>query len=798
MPAEDLLFARPQRREREKPHPQRQKRVAHQQRAWRISIALFAIFCAATASIHSVLQDSAWWFALGGVVFAVLGAAAIARALSERRWVPTLVSFFALVGVMTLFFARGTALLFIVPTPGTVINFGALAHEGGASIAGQSVPAEATLGVIFLLCFGTGVLAVVADLIAITWRRPALAALPLAAIVGIPTAIGTQLADVFFIVLTGVCWLVLLRAGDPFAQTSRTLGVGALAVAVALFVPLVLPQVDESSASGDGFGGYLASVNPVLALGDELRRGLPRTILMYSTESGDPNYLRLVSLQNFQPETWQPDPPSIDLENVPSDVGAPPGLAAEVRSTEETTWVDISNLGSPWLPVPYPATQVRGLRGDWYWNATDLTFTSPDRVAKGEEYWVSSVNLEPTPAQLETASGAAVENSTVPQSSVGAENSTAAENPNAADSRYRELPADLPAIIGDTAREVTASAASDYARAVALQEYFRQGSFAYSETAPVDNGYDSNGMTAIAQFLDAKSGYCIHFASAMAVMARTLDIPSRVTVGFLPGEKQPETKDTETKDGRTTYRVSTQDVHAWPELYFEGIGWTRFEPTPGRGFVPSYADEATPGVPITPNINPTPDTTATPSAAPTRSAAPLDQADDEAASGSSTNLFGWLVAGFVILCIALLLLVPAAVRVAERAIRIRSLSRGHPAATTLWRELLQSAMDLGIDISDTSTPREVAAVIAHSARLGVTDQTTLAAIVGLVERQSFAGELPKPVSASAAREANTGEEWGSRMNSVLDRLRSASGWRTRVRAVIAPRSIWSRSLGRRS
>ena len=59
----------------------------------------------------------------------------------------------------------------------------------------------------------------------------------------------------------------------------------------------------------------------------------------------------------------------------------------------------------------------------------------------------------------------------------------------------------------------------------------------------------------------------------MALMARTLDIPSRVQVGFTPGEQD--------EDG--TWVVTVHDAHAWPELWFEGVGWVRFEPTPGGG-----------------------------------------------------------------------------------------------------------------------------------------------------------------------------------------------------------------------
>lgn len=710
--------------------------------------------------MHTVLSDFGWWFSIGGTVGVVLGAAALARALSARRWLPTLVAVLALVGILTLFFARGTAFLFVVPTRDSLRGLVALAQEGGASIAGQSIPAEATLGVVFLLCVGSGALAVVADVIAIRWRRPALAGVPLAAILSIPTIIGSHLADVFIFVVAAVCWLVLLRVVDSLRQSATAFGIGALVVVVSLVAPLLLPQVEEPQANGEGFGGYLASINPVLALGEELRRGLPRTILVYNTVSGDPTYLRLVSLQNFQPETWEPDPPDFDLDNVPSRVGSAPGLAADVAVEDESTWVDVVNLGSPWLPVPYPAVEVNGLHGDWYWRADDLSFASPDRVAKGEAYRVSSLRVQPTPAQLEAASGV---------------------DTDASYDRYRELPSDLPAIIGEKAREVTAEATSDYGRAVALQEYFRDGPFAYSEIAPVEQGYDSSGMTAIAQFLSAQSGYCVHFASAMAIMARTLNIPSRVVVGFLPGKEQSDTV-----QGRTAYRVSTRDVHSWPELYFEGIGWTRFEPTPGRGFVPSYADEATPGVPISPNSRPAPTASPTPTGAPVNPDALRDSGDQGAVAAAARASLGWLIAGLVLCAIVMVLLIPAGVRVGQRAVRLRRLARGYPAATTIWKELLQSVADLGVDIGDTVTPREAASVIEQVASLRETELAALASLRELVERQSFAGVKPSPAVAR--------HEGADIINGVLHRLRSVLGWRARVLAALAPRSIWSRIL----
>lgn len=727
--------------------------------AWRISLALLFCFSVVIFALHTVLQGFGWWFSLCLLVLVVLGASAAARAASRRRWVPTLVGVVVLGILLTVFFAARTAFLFLIPTFDTWAQFGDLVQSGTRSINAQSVPAEVTVGIMFLLCLGVGAIAIVADIVAVTWHWPAVAGVPLLVILAIPASIGIDLSDGFAFALAAIAYLVLLRAGQPLRQTGRSVALGAAGVVLALILPLALPPVEVSEATPDGFSGYVAGVNPVLNLGADLRRALPRTVLSYSTRSGSAHYLRLVSLQNFTAETWAPDPPVIDERNLPSRVGDPPGLASDVAVEDETTWVDVNNLGSPWLPVPYPATSVSGLAGNWFWDAEALTFTSPDRGARGEDYRVESLEVQPTPSQLESA-GTVV--------------------PDGYD-KYLALPDRLPAIISDTAEQVTAGAESNYEKAVALQEYFRDGEFGYSETAPEDEGYDGTGMEVLARFLVAKNGYCVHFASAMAVMARTLGIPSRVAVGFLPG-----TQTDDLVQGRVAYRVTTQNVHAWPELYFDGIGWTRFEPTPGRGFVPTYADEANPDVP-TPPIVPTPSPTSSPSpsSSATAPAIPLDPSNPLTPGSTAQGLLGWLWFGLVLLGAALLLLVPAFIRALQRGGRMRKLARGSPSASTGWRELLQTAVDLGIRIDSAGTPREAARTIARSARLGGADAGSLVSALHAVERQSFA----RPGRSMS------GMEQVEHLNRVLRRLRAAAGPLARLRAAFAPRSIWSRIGG---
>ena len=135
-------------------------------------------------------------------------------------------------------------------------------------------------------------------------------------------------------------------------------------------------------------------------------------------------------------------------------------------------------------------------------------------------------------------------------------------------------------------RRSPAGAKSRYEQAVMLQNWFRvTGGFRYSlKTQAV-----GSGNPALLHFLfkgpGGRVGYCEQFATAYAVMARTLQIPARVAVGFL----QPHQG---AKPGEWVYKA--HDLHAWPELYFQGSGWVRFEPTPGTraATTPSYTHEA--------------------------------------------------------------------------------------------------------------------------------------------------------------------------------------------------------------
>ncbi|HEX9598254.1 MAG TPA: transglutaminaseTgpA domain-containing protein [Gaiellaceae bacterium] len=125
------------------------------------------------------------------------------------------------------------------------------------------------------------------------------------------------------------------------------------------------------------------------------------------------------------------------------------------------------------------------------------------------------------------------------------------------------------AALYERAEQVAGQTSSPYAAVVALETWFRStGGFTYSEQPG-----PTPGLPPLVGFVaDTKTGYCQHFAGAMALMLRLLGIPARVAAGFLPGSYHGD-----------FWQVTDHDAHTWVEVWFRGFGWLPFDPTPGRG-----------------------------------------------------------------------------------------------------------------------------------------------------------------------------------------------------------------------
>jgi transglutaminase-like putative cysteine protease len=402
--------------------------------------------------------------------------------------------------------------------------------------------------------------------------------------------------------------------------------------------------------------------------------------------------------------------------------------------------------------VPYAPASVTGLVGQWSWEPDALSIRSDSSNARNQVYEVASVQVAPSVDEL-VAAGTTVEPGL---------------------DRYLQLPSDLPAVVATTAAQVVAGATTNYAKAIALQAFFTGGQFTYSEDAPVKKGYDGSGASVLAAFLQAKSGYCVHFSSAMAAMARTLGIPARVAVGFTPGEAVSTTD-----GGDPEYRVTTHDLHAWPELYFAGIGWVRFEPTPGRGVTPAFAPLAVDD-PSTPNVDeskPTPATaapTADPSAAPSAKDAELPTATATATAIGTDATSAPVPPLALLIPLAALLAAPFTVRTLRRQRRIGMLRGG--SALAGWQELRDTADDLGLRTSDGRTPRQLADDL--SGHLDDGAAAALARLRAALESEAFADGATRPAAED--------------LSAVLGGLRRDAGLARRIAAATLPRSLFER------
>ena len=143
---------------------------------------------------------------------------------------------------------------------------------------------------------------------------------------------------------------------------------------------------------------------------------------------------------------------------------------------------------------------------------------------------------------------------------------------NDARGRYLQLPQQVPDRIGQLAEKWTRDAKGNYRKARAIERQLRT-EFVYDLSSP--SGEHEQPLD---HFLfESKRGHCEYYSTAMAVMLRTLGIPSRNVTGFVGG--------TWNKYGEF-YAVRQGDAHSWVEAYIQGSGWLTFDPTPPGAAVP--------------------------------------------------------------------------------------------------------------------------------------------------------------------------------------------------------------------
>ncbi|MFI6283619.1 DUF3488 and DUF4129 domain-containing transglutaminase family protein [Streptomyces sp. NPDC051018] len=771
----------------------------------RLTICAYAATLMAAGAMLPLLDSPGWLIQAAVLLAAQCGAGALARRVPLPRPLTVAVQAFTGLVLLTLAFARDHAILGVLPGPQTLARFGEMLATGGQDIERYAIPAPASDGIRLMVIGGVLAIGLLVDTLAVTFRSAAPAGLPLLALYSVAAGLAGGAASALWFVLAASGYLLLLLAEgrDRLSAWGRVFGggpgatargarafepsgrmprapvrsgrrIGVLALGVALAVPAALPALDgglldgtaAGKGSGSGGGDTISAVNPLVSLQDSLKQPQDREVLRYRTGAQDTQdlYLRIVSLDQFDGTAWKTSERKV--RDVPDRLPQPAGLSPSVATDEITT--NITAAGSyrqNWLPLPYPATEVR-IGGRWRYEPEGRNLVGDQgQTTRGAEYTVSSLMVKPTAEQLAGAPA--------PPADIVRE--------------YTEVPDSLPDTVEETARRVTAGTKNQYEAAVRLQDWFTtDGGFAYDVN--VDSG---TGAAAITRFLQRKEGFCVHFSFSMAAMARTLGIPARVAVGFTPGTAQ----------ANGIMSVGIRDAHAWPELYFEGVGWTRFEPTPSRGSTPEYTREDSPaGAPSDPEV---PEATASdePSATPSASdscppdlrrrgecsnAAPVEEDTPTDSGASGGNIL--LIALGVPVALALPLL-PMLWRIRVRARRLGSGGRG-PAEVTArtlatWLEVSDTAWDHGIPPDESLTARKAAARIVRLGRLEGEAADSVHRVASAVEQVLYAPE-PRPATGLVddAERIRAGLRAG------------VSRW-TRLRAHLLPRSavrvIWAAS-----
>ncbi|WP_246006956.1 transglutaminaseTgpA domain-containing protein [Actinomadura pelletieri] len=782
---------------------------------------------AGSIGLYPLFETGAWFTACLGAVLAVAGAGLLAR----RLRVPAVVNLlFGLVGLLlylNLVYAGESSWL-LIPSPESLRDLDELAGNGWQAANRYAAPVPVLPGIELMTAAGVGLVAVLVDLLAVRLRRAAPAGLPLLAMYSVPAAVRDDGISWLAFGVGALGFLALLMAdardqvggwgrmvtahrqrdvplagSEPAPAEPTRLDVAALAasgrriavgaVAVAVMVPAAVPGLQPRGlfgigGPGDGGTQTVTTPDPLVSLKRELTRLDDSIVLTYRTnDSVSPDYLRLYALDKFEGDRWT----YTDLDSHPKDrlserdIPPPPGLSlASAREVTTRIQVRPEVREMTFLPAPYAPSEV-SISGDWRVDERSLMIYSLRDSAGGRSYTVTSRRAEPTAAQLAAAT----------------------TYPNEIVTRYTQVPKNVPQEVRALARQVTAGSTTALSQAVRLQRWFTlDGGFTYDLSAPAPK----HGSDLADFLLSSKRGYCEQYAASMALMARMLGIPSRVAMGYTSGSQ--------VRPGE--WVVRSRDAHAWPELYFDGTGWVRFEPTPsgvggqGTADTPDYSLPATTGggadgneeAPAPDAESPTDDRSASPEA----SAPHRNDPDAESGSAAGDDEDGgfsaapWLAGGTLVL---LLVAAPMVLRAVTRRRRWAGLTKpsaassgarpgGRPgprgtanggaaqrlppdpagAAHAAWREMRADALDHGLEWRASDSPR------ATARRLG---ESLDAEGARALDRIARAEELAR---YSLSRSPEPPERLRADVRTVREAFASSVGVRARWRARLLPPS----------
>jgi transglutaminase-like putative cysteine protease len=713
------------------------------------------------------------WAALvtGLVIVAVTAASATGRR-SPRGFAVVALYLAALLIYLNVAFAASRSYGHVAPSPASTDYLGHLVRTAFASFRG-SPPVPDTRAVSLVGTAGIGLVAVLVDLLAVRMRRPAIAGLPLLVLFSVPVtsnlkAFGGLQVLTFAAGMAGYLTLLSTAGRDrlrmwgqlvtfKYVQHADEAGsgpdtkqlaasgrrVGLVAVCLAVIIPIVLPSVrphDIFATTGTGTGAAVtggstgsgnasAQLDPMLQVQQQLTEHKPRPVLTYTTSASAPadDYLQVYVLNyNQRAETWLPEVSEASIRYL-QGTKLPYTPQGQLSSTQVSTIVTTVKLNKDqsapgatgFLPAPYAPVQLAIDTPGWAELPGSLMMFNAAVPLGGTRYTVTSNVPDPTVAQIQNAQ---------------------AGIPTAILSQYGGYAGPDTTQLTAIAHQHTAGATTELGAALDLQAWFTSRSFRYTLKPDLPSAH-----WLVAFLTRDKRGYCQQFAWAFAVLARLVGIPSRIVVGYTAG----------TSTSGTSWQVTTADAHAWPELYFPGEGWLRFEPTPqgptgqGTAVAPPYASGLAGSGLLT-----TKSGGASGAGGSAGSGHPAGQPGlgrlTHPQPGGALKLptVGGSDLWLVILIPVLALLLTSAPAVARRLTRRRRwlAAAGDAAiAATAWRELIDDLADFGVRRQPGETPRAMASRIRREADLNPATAEALGRIVTAAERQQYA-RIPAPAS----------------------------------------------------
>ena len=561
------------------------------------SALVAAAACASLLALSGLLAPGRWLRAGTVAVVVVAVVTAAVRAVARSRWTPTIVgAITAALGLLVVYGAPPGRVQ-VLPDAASVERLLASARAAVELINASVVPMDAARPVEMLVVAGSMLVFLFSDVLALGLDAPAWSGLALVTMWLPAIGLGYP-ASASALGWTALAYLLLLalnaaprgeHAVDARRTTSTVAISAALVVATLVAGPAVAAAPGWASLTLPSFGS--GPIGPLRLSDDlDLRQSLGRrsgqVVLHYTVApfgaaaatspadgaSATPGAseaasarvvgpLRAFTLRDFDGRSWQRTE-ATDLQEwapgtlLSSDPRVQGALLDPQAGTLARVDVTIDGLRELRLPVStFPRTVE--IAGPWRYDAERDEIVGDRATGVGTTYSMTVEIPTLTADDLKAAGGelpAGLEPYlTVPQ--------TAHTD-------------DIRAL----AKQITADASGTYEQALALQTYFRDMSrFVYDiRVAPARTD------DAVWDFLTTRHGYCVQFATSMAVMARSLGIPARLGVGFLPG----------VADANGIYTVTGRLSHTWPELYFPSVGWVRFEPTPAvqSGSPPRWSD----------------------------------------------------------------------------------------------------------------------------------------------------------------------------------------------------------------